>query len=602
MRCEQCGHINDPGVPFCAQCGALLSAGQTPAQPQHQNPYQAQNQASYQAPYQQPNQDPYQSQYQQPQQQYQQYQSQYQQPGQYSPYPGVPEGKPTSKLKSLPLKKILLIGVPVIVVVIAAIVIISLLSKGGGSVVKNNISFFTDRGVVFVSGDNNPKFSLDGDIYSTQRSMDGSKAVVLLEYRSNTGGELWFVSTSTAYQIADDVMAYRLSDSGNGVVYLTDYDSRNSVATLFLYDTSSRGTVKITEDAFYYGSSDMMGICISPNGKSVGYISDYDDRDEEFTGYIKVDGKTPEKIGKDTFAVAISDGGRHLYYVKKSDDGYSGSLHFRSGRNDTRLASDANSLSVLMFNSDYSEAMFVMEDKTYISRGGNERERISSLAIYRLVLPRGTQVSSNADRARIMVYGIRNFNDFVAVTGDGLVHIDSNMESNRISSSSNYANYASISPDGKTLLFVNNNGHLSSINPTIPGAERKEIARNIESYVATSDCKTIYYVNEDDELWCVKGNGAPIKVSDDVDANSIALSYNGARIFFLVDYRSSRGGELYFSNNGGRRAAIPGADETLYVWCTPTCAFYMNRDDEVFRSNGNEVFSLFEQDISISYY
>ena len=583
MRCEFCGHINEPGALFCARCGAQIAAGQTPQQP----PPEVAQTGQYAAPspqgWQQPPPEVTQTgQYETPQSNYAQNRR-------------VSGGK--SKLKSLPLKKILMIAIPVVVIIIAVIIILPMLSNSGGTALKNNISFFTDKGIVVVSGDNNPKFTIDGEIEDYQKSMDGSKAAVLIDYKNNTGGELWFVTTSACYRIADDVLEFELSDSGSGIAYLTDYDSRNDVATLYLYDTASKKATKVTEDAFYDGYSGMMGICISPNGRSVSYITDYDERNEEFTGYIQIDGKSPEKLGKNTFAIAVSDGGRHLYYAKLSDNGYSASFHVRSGRNDVRLVSDASTGQSIMFNKDYSEVLYTVEDRTYIYRTGNsERERVGNQPITRLVVPRGTQTGGTSGLASITVYGLRNFNSFVALTNEGLVHINSKLESNRISSSSDYGRYAVISSDGKTLLFINNNGHLSAIDPTKPGAERREVAKNVTSYVATSDAKTIYYINDDDELYCVKGNGAPTKISD--DASRMVLSYNGSRLFFLVDYRSNRGGELYTSNNGGRRMGIPGADETMSLWVTPANVFYINRDDEVFRSNGNDNFSLFEQDVS----
>ena len=564
MRCEFCGQINEPGVQFCTRCGAQLTATevtQAGQPPQQQAPDQyatPQNDAA-------PN---------------------------YTPTSAV------SKLKSLPIKKILIIAVPVIVIIIAAIIIIPMLTSPSGSVVKSSITFFTDKGVVFVSGDNNPKFTIDGEIHSYRRSMDGSKAVVLTDYKSSTGGELWFVTTSTSYRIADDVMEFELSDSGNGVIFLTDYDSRQDLASLVLYDTSSKKATKITEDAYYNGYYGMMGMCISPNGRSTSYITDYDEHDDEFTGYIRIDGKNPEKLGKNTFAVAIADGGRHLYYAKMSDTGSSASFHVRSGRNDVRLVSDAFSGQSVIFNKDYSEVLFSVDDRSFIYRTGNsERERVGGAPLIRIILPRGTQTGGASGIADITVYGVRDFNGFVASTSDGLVYINSKLESSRINSSSDYGGYtATISADGKTLLFINNNGHLSAIDPTKPGAERREVARNVSSYVATSDAKTIYYINDDEELFCVRGNGAPAKISDDV--SRLALAYNSSRLFFLVDYRTNRGGELYYSNNGGKKASVPGADETLTLWVTPANVFYTNRDKEVFRSGGNENFSLFEQEVT----
>ena len=71
----------------------------------------------------------------------------------------------------------------------------------------------------------------------------------------------------------------------------------------------------------YFGGNSMEGICLSPDGKTVTYISDYDDKDDEFNGYIKVGSRAPDRIGKNMAAVAVSNGGKHLYYARVSDDG-----------------------------------------------------------------------------------------------------------------------------------------------------------------------------------------------------------------------------------------------------------------------------------------
>ena len=615
MRCETCGHVNEPGVKFCAKCGTPFAETQA-QQPPAQAPYQA-PQAPYQppaqgvspqgvppqpqgqAPYQPPAQAvPPQQQYPQPGQQ--QYQQPYQQPGQ-APYPPQGQYAPPiapkqgvgAKIKSLPLKKILFIAIPVIVVIIAAIIIIPMLTGGGGSLLKHSITFFGDDEIIFISGDNNDKFKIDGDIHSYMKSIDGSKAVVLVDYDYNNGGTLWFITTSTCYKIADDVVDFQLSDTGNGVAYFTDYDARNDVATLFLYDTSSKNSTRITEDAYFDG--DMMSVCISPNGKSIGYVSDFKSDKDEFTGYIKIDGKAPESLGKNTFAVAVSDGGRTVYFVKLADNMYNGALHVRSGRNENRLISDMYPGQSFMLNRDYSEVIFTVDDRSFISRGAGERERIGSIVVTSLIMPRGTPVAYSINYAGVLVYGVRNFNSFVAYTSEGLVHVDRKLDTNKISSSSDYGRYAQISTDGRTLLYRNNNGHLSAIDPTNANAERREVARNVISFVATSDAKSIYYINDDDELWFVKGNNAPVKISD--DASYLVMPFNSARAFFLVDYSSNTGGELFCSNNGGKKVSIPRADEVRRVWVTAACVFYLNRDDEAYRSNGNENFVLFEQDV-----
>ena len=405
------------------------------------------------------------------------------------------------------------------------------------------------------------------------------------------------MTTSKATLIADDVVEYRLSDSGSAVAYLTDYDIRNNVAVLYLYDAAKGTSTKITEDALCIGGNIQL-VSISPDGKTVTYISDYDSRNNEYTGYLKVGDKAAEKIGDNMFAIAVSNGGTTMYYVKESGRGIE-SLHVKSGRNENKLISQISTDTMLWVNKDYTQLIFNQDGRTDISKNGGERERLYRNAIRNILLPQGTQRRSNATGGRlsVSVIGIRSLTPLLAITSDGIVYIDNNYESNRISSSSDNQNFSVISSDGRKLLFMTNNGHLASIDPTKPGADRSEIGRNVAHFVASRDASTVYYVNEDDELYYVRGNGDPSKVADDVDGQ-LTMQWNSTRAFFIVgDTRS--GGELYFSNNGRARAKVSGGDDVIMVLTTPTSVFYLLDGQEIFRSNGDEKFTRFAEDASI---
>jgi len=201
----------------------------------------------------------------------------------------------------------------------------------------------------------------------------------------------------------------------------------------------------------------------------------------------------------------------------------------------------------------------------------------------------------------VTVYGVNSFANILAMSSDGTVFIDSKYEASKISGSTSYRNRTSISNDGKSLLYTTTSGNLSIIDPTKPGAERRELAKNVKSFVASNDGKTIYYVNDDDELWCIKGNGKPSKVSDDVSSEYLALSYSNNKIFFLVDYSSRTGGQLYYSDNGGKRTKVSGGDDVMRVWSTSANIFFLTVDSDLYRSSGNEKFVLFQDDANIGY-
>ena len=588
MICAYCGHTNEQGGNFCARCGAQLMQDKQPA---------------YTPNAEEPTFDP------EPP-----IRPRSAKTASSQKMAGSPESAGSSRLSGYgravrgirrtamksPLMKILMFAVPAVIVVVAAIVIISLLGGSGSAMRKNHIAFFSDSGETIVSGNNNAKFTLDGGLESFQISLDGSKAVALTDYDFRTGGTLWFVTASGGTHIADDVFAYQLADSGNGVAYFTDHDARNELAALYLYDTSNNRATLLTDAAYYDGYGYMPGVAISPNGKSVGYIADYDARNFEFAGYIRIDGKAAEKLGDEMFAVAISDGGRHLYFCKLDVRTREASLHVRSGRNENRLVPDVGNVTI-MLNRDYSEIIYSVHDgdhRTFISRNGSERERISGAAISSILVPRGAQVRTHYnDFSNITVYGMSSLSNFTAITDEGIAYYNNRLEANRIAASSDYSSGAEISGNGKTLYYINNSMRLSSIDPTVPGAERREIDRDVVSFTSAGDGRSVYYVNDENELLYVSGSGAPVRIADDVAHSGLSISHSGNRLFFLVEYRSGRGGELFFSNNGGRRTKVSGADDVLSVWSTPTNIFFVTRDSELFRSNGNDNFSMFHEDI-----
>ena len=502
-------------------------------------------------------------------------------------------------LSAIPLKKTLMIAVPLLAVIIAAIIFIPLLVGPSIDKVSDSIVFFVDGDTIHVSGNNNSKFTIEGVAGRAQISLDGSKAIVLTDYDRVFGGTLWFVDTSRHYKIAEEVIAFQLADSGNGVAFFTDHDTRNNVAALYLFDTSRRNMTLITEMAVYQGPESMRQISISPNGRSLTYISDYEQALGEFTGYIIVDGRPSERLGRNSYAIAISNGGRSLYFVREADDGVR-SLHVRSGRNETRLIDEMSGNEVLILNRDYSQAVFSATERDdyrpFISQNGSERVRLQGSAIEEFVMPQRTQVGGNS--MNTVVYGVRSFANSVLLNGDGLAYMDGRFEVTRIVRSSDTDFQAQISDNGRTLLFINSNGHLSSIDPTREGADRREIGRDVIRYVATSDAGAIYFVNDDEELFYVRGNRMPSRIAEDVHPESLTLAYNSGRAFFLLEFsEGTRSGELFFSNNGGRRTRVNRGGDVRLVYATPANIIFETADRDIFRSNGNERFTLFIEDI-----
>ena len=559
MKCTNCGRDNDHGETICPGCGTQI-------------------------------------------------QQEWQQEARLAAQPEAHESSAadeTAHVKLPRLKKLAAIIIAAAVIIVAAIYVIPTLGGFSYATTKDWIEIRAGYEEVVISGNNNPKFKIDGELYGYELSLDNSKAVVMVDYDKVEGGALWFVTTSGARLISEDVIGYLLADSGNGIAFLTKYNEDDETATLYLYDTSRKNKTEITDGASSLGFGGVFGVAISPDGKSIGYVTDYDKKSYDFTGYIVINGSR-QKLGDNMLAAAISDGGKFIYYAKYDPGDGNISLHVKSGQNDNRLASDADSIiGSVKLNKDYSQIIYSLNDddyRTYISRNGAEREKISGSMIWNIILPRDAQRRDYQYTAKISVFGISDFSGFVGVTSDGLSYYNSKLEPDKIANSDNYIEMASVSNDGKTLHYRNSSSRLSSVRFTSSGAERTDIDKEVYSFAASADGKSVYYVNGDNELYFARRGKTPVKIADDVLAGSLTLSYTGNRVYFLVEYRGDdKGGDLYYSSNGGRKTKVPGAFEVTGLKSRPTNIFYATVNDEYFRSNGNEVFSLFyEEENSLS--
>lgn len=538
-KCKYCGFENEPGAKVCAKCGA-------------QTPLKAAD-------------------------------------GEQA---GIGEtvSNAAKKLIGLPVKKLLMVIIPIVAAAAVIVVLSITLRSSRYSMVKDPIYIFQDGDTVTVSSNANAKLSINGTMESGKSSMDGAKAALLTDYDSDSGGTLWFVTASESERIAGGVVEYNIADSGKGVVYFTDYESSTDTASLYLYDTDSKNSTIITDDAHYSAYSSSSTVCISPDGKTVTYVADFDGAAEELTGYIKVGNKPAEKLGDNMIAVAVSDEGKYIYYVKRIGD--SMSFYVKSGENENRLIADFDPYNYYMtFTQDYSQLIFDMDDRSYISRNGGERTKISNSEIIYLLMPEGVQEKyTDIDRLNLWICGVNSFASMLAESEEGVVRIDDNYEASRISGVSASVDTPLISEDGKRLIFTTSSGDLCVIDPTDENAQREILAEYVESFLATRDGKTVYYINNYDELWVVKGNGTPEKISDDVW--DITLSPKGDKVFFLMDYDNENGGILYVSDSSGKREKVSGADNVLYLWSGYGTVFYETTDSEYYMSFGSETFEF----------
>lgn len=508
---------------------------------------------------------------------------------------GAGAGKSALNTKSTTLKAILKIAIPVLALIVLAIAILPGLLKNSNYIFpKGDMVFFILDESSTISIKNNPKITIDGEVNSISYSLDGSKAAVLVNGESETGGELWYLDESGKYKITDNALSYLISASGNGIAYLTDYDFDADTATLYLYDSKSKKATKINDEVFYQG----IGLCISPDGKTVGYMTDFDMTNEEFRCFIKRDGKKAEGLGKNELVLILADDAKYIYYAKIVDSNL-GSLYVKKGKNETKLISDLSSVDIerLFINYNHTQLLFSYEGKAYLSRDGKEKEKIYNSEVNDLVIPQYVQVRRPYNRMDIVTYGIKSFTDVVMATDDNKAfYIDNKLETMRLPISAN-TNIFSVAISGKDIVFLDSSRKLCRLDLAKPDADKNVIAEDVLQFKASPDGKFVCFLNCDDELWCVNGNSKPKKIADDVE--TFIISNSGNSVFFLSDYFGGTG-TLYYSRNGRKKEKVKDGDDVCEVISTACSVYYIidyNGDAEVYRSNGNEKFTKFEEDV-----
>ena len=533
MTCPYCGAQNEPGFQFCKTCGAKLAA--KPAAPQ-QPQYQAPQQPQYQAP------QPQYQQYQAPQPQYQApQQPQYQAP--VAVAPKQPKKSPfedlIKKIKSIDFgallkdPKKLIIPAAAVAAVLVLVILISVISAAGGKAVTPETSYYAlnvDGEYTLLRDDKIIEEGMDR-IYMLTSSMDGSVAV----YESED--ELFAIQNSKIVSITDEWSDMTLSVNGASLL-VTDYDG-----VLSIYNTKNGDGTEIAEDVEWF--------CVSPDGKTVVYLVN---DDGDYITYL-YKGKNSIELGEDLIPVAVSNGAKVIYCI----DDEKGSLCTVDTKGNTeKIAGDVYDDSFFM-NEDHTQMIFQADGKWYATVKGGEKIKLTSDYNFRIMTYQyaASFEDYNIDMITYPTSDLRNC--FVLVDGD-ISWMNNKWE---LTKAAKDVEEAYVSADGKTLVFLKDNGKLMKV--TSKKLDKPvELAEDIWSFMPTSDGSAVYYINDDDELFFQKGTGKAKKVSDDVDGGIVTP---GDVFLFSSDE------ELYSTKKGGKKVKqfddiydIAMTGTTIYLW------------------------------------
>lgn len=471
----------------------------------------------------------------------------------------------TNFLKPILAKKKVKIGIiaGLAVILIASILCAIFLGGNGYVELKQQIMLRAENGeITVVVGKTVLKDKIDADDYDDyDSSIDGKISVIL-----TSDDQLYAVNGTKLQKVADDVLKYELSVTGNGVAYLTE--EGDDGYTLYLYNISSKKTTTISDEV------SMRTVAISPDGKSVAY---YEENDEGEDVLMYSTGKDPVKVtNSEVTLYGIANSGKYIYASRINDQDEEHLYSFNTKGESTKLgAIDSSSI---RFNKDHTQVMFFNDSKTYIATNGKEATKAASGRLTLIVAPNAASFyDSNATTYPVSslfdhVYSVTD-NDTTSVwmikkNADKSVKLVSKASSIRLDESAEY------------LYYIYNNDELRVVK--ISDGEKAsdkytKLAEDVEGYLVTSDRKYVYYVS-DDSIYSVNGKNGGRSTTVCADgAESWAM--NGKDVlYYVVD------DALYATSNGKKGSKVLG--DISYVTNNRIGIVYASNSDAVYVSDG----------------
>lgn len=471
----------------------------------------------------------------------------------------------TETIKKLPPFVLPAVGIAAVVLIIILIAIFS--GKGGyDTVSKSAIQIdYTEDGYVCFTTDGKTAVFGDEDDYYEEVGSSADGTVKLLCGEDDT---YYILTIDDFVEIGEDIDRAFISANGAGVAYVAESSSK--LGDLYLYNVKKESSEKIASDVLnnYF--------CISPDGKSLAFVSDYEGS-SECKAYKSVNGKEPELIIKNSYPVAISDKGKLVYYCK--NDSGDVSFYVAKGSDTNKLASDISRDITMYFNSDLSQVIYGVDGETYFSEKGKEKERIKKSSLSWV----GTSddcasISYSAYDANVVCLGVSSLEKIPVVLDETIYYYGGGSEIEKVVS--DYSKFE-FSSDMKGIMYLDYDTIYRIRDISKP--EKKEVLAedvDIRTFSATDDLSAFYYLDDDETLYYQKGDKDPKKIADDV-YSEFAFDRKENVIFFLVDYSTkSDAGELYYSKKGGKKTEVKDGSDVMAVFTLYDSVFMLREEDE----------------------
>lgn len=445
-------------------------------------------------------------------------------------------------------------------------IIVSIATSGNGfTPFENFVTMNEEDGTVVIIRDNKViKTDVEAD-YVTEgaQSLDGTITAFLTD-----AGTLHVLKGSKVINVAEEVVNFKLSVTGNGIAYIVE-DGDEYV--LNLYNVGSKKNTVIATNV-YESIYDL-----SPDGKSVCYY-EYDEDDDSSTLMYATASKNTKITSSEVELKGLSNGGKYIYAIGTNDDGDEILYSFNTKGEREKL--DNISSSSVYFNEDHTQVLFYNEGKSYVSTKGKEAVKVSSSQIRLLVAPNAQAFTGPESRT----YPVKSLFDHVYTGSDSngnhsawyirkntekSCKLVSNISNVKLDQSAEYLYYIY---DSELRVIKISHGDSAS-------EKYKVLAEDVNSYVVTSDRSKVYYLSAGALYSCngKTGSGKKTVASDDVSDFTI----NGKDVvFYSID------GDVYATSNGRKGKKV--ASDIQSLISAPNGMVYAVSEDVVYVSNGSK--------------
>lgn len=458
-------------------------------------------------------------------------------------------------------KNIKWIAIAVVALILLCIIGSCAANSGSRFAVTNEENSYVQTASDVLMTMDGEEITVDEGVSSLVYSADKTLAVV--KDKDNT---LFVLDGTELVEVAAEVNYFVVSPYGDTIAYMTEVEDR--VGTLNLYTVSNKKSAKIA-DGVYAGD-----IVLSADGKSVAYISDCEVEEGWFsatvtgTVYVSKNGKEGKEVSKDAAPLAVSDGGKYVFYIKDGDKLFV---------NDEKLASEISSR--VYFNQDCTEIVFNEDDDAmYYTVKMKEPVKVKKGSFTGIYAPANvvkTAALTSDSKYAMEMYGVDSFNELLWCIdySEAYYVFGKGEETEKLSS---YLSEYQMSVDGTSMLY-RDGGQLILIEDITKSREGESVAHglyNISKFVASEDLKDIYYYNSEDDELCYLKKGEGVRIAD--DAETFVYSDKYGVLYFIED------DELYYGTTSAKSVKDVCGEEVSSVYIVNGEVYFVFEEDNTY--------------------